>query len=131
MSQTARFLISSLLLAVALGLGVWVYPILTTPNPGEEITAQVFLKNDCGITDDAFMLFVPSTGKRIAFANKEVKLTIKSGEPLQLVASSTYPKIRYDGATEPAARRTTLNVQCNPSDFENSINRPLRNQFGG
>ena len=77
------------------------------------------------------MLFVPSTGKRIAFANKEVKLTIKSGEPLQLVASPTYPKIRYDGATEPAARRTTLNVQCNPSDFENSINRPLRNQFGG
>lgn len=123
--------LSLLFIGIVLALAIWVFTFFTTPKVGEVIEAQILLKNDCGITDDAFVLFVSSTGKRIAFTNGEIKLTVKANEPLRLVTSPSYPKIRYDGASEPAARKTTMIVQCNPSDFENSINRPLRNQFGG
>lgn len=131
MPKNLPMILTGVALAIILALGLWGYLILTAPKPGEIIEAHVFLENDCGLTDDAFALLVPSTGKRIAFANGEARVVVKAGEPLRLVTSPAYPKVRYDGFSEPATRRTTMVVQCNPSDFENSINRPLRSQFGG
>ena len=131
MSKNLPLLLTSLALVITLVIAALGLPILLKPKPGEMIKAHIFLENACGITDDAFVLLVPSSGKRIAFANGEIKLILKAGEPLRLIASPAYPKVRYDGYTEPAARNTTMTVQCNPSDFENSINNPLRKQFGG
>lgn len=131
MPANLRPLPLALFLALALALGFWGYPILTAPARSAQITAQIFLQNDCGITDDAFMVLVPATGKRSAFANRKATLIVTAGEPLQLITSPAYPKIRYDGTSTPAARQTVLNVQCDPANFENSINSPLRNQFGG
>lgn len=126
--------ISGVLTGVAMiaiiAAGAWMFVSIATKPQSGPITAQVVLENDCGISDNVFLLMIPSTGQKLAFVNRKLTVTVNEGEPLILVTSSRFPNVTYDGSAESAAENVQMTVQCDSADYESLLNRPLKDRFG-
>ncbi len=112
-------------------IGGWMFLDLMTRSENVSITASVELQNDCGIEDDVFVLLIPSTGKKLAFVNRKLTVVVKKGEALRLATSPRFPNVTYDGPSEPADSTVRITVECDSTDIENLLNRPLKDRFGG
>lgn len=129
MPNTSSAALTAAAMLLFIGFGVWMISILFNAPQPAQIKAQVVLKNDCGITDSAFLLLIPSTGKKIPFIDRKLTAIVTTGEPLLLAISPAFSHFVYDGSPEPAAPHVTMTVQCDSADYEGLLNRPLRDQF--
>lgn len=134
MDEELAALIKQMIIGAALAfgiiaLGIYAYSVMVAPAKGEIIVSKVTLKNPCEIDDSVFMLYLPKTGRRISFSNGTAEVKVKAGDPTRLVSSPAYPKVQYEGVDRKAARNLTLEVDCNPTDFERLFNRPMKDQF--
>jgi len=118
-------------LALMLGIYYVLIPSFSENlEPVEMIDVEIRLKNECSVTDAAFIVEAPQQRKRSKFFNGVAVMRLPDTAKVKLSVSPAFPDFTYDGVPELVSPNMVLVADCAVSPRLKSIFGAMKNKFG-
>ena len=118
-------------LALMLGIYYVLIPSFSENlEPVKFIDVKIRLKNECSVTDAAFIVEAPQQHKRSKFFNGVAVMRLPENAKVKLAVSPEFPDFTYDGMPEPVSPNMVLLADCGVSPRLKSIFGAMKDQFG-
>ena len=118
-------------LALMLGIYYVLIPSFSENlEPVKFIDVKIRLKNECSVTDDAFIVEAPQQRKSSKFFNGVVVMRLPENAKAKLSVSPAFPDFTYDGVPELVSPNMVLVADCGVSPRLKSIFGAMKDQFG-
>ena len=118
-------------LALMLGIYYVLIPSFSENlEPVEMIDVEIRLKNECSVTDAAFIVEAPRQRKRSKFFNGVAVMRLPEKARVKLSVSPEFPDFTYDGVPELVSPNMVLVADCGVSPRLKSIFDAMKDQFG-
>ena len=120
-------------LTLALMLGIYYVLIPSFSEnlePVKIIDVEIHLKNECSVTDAAFIVEAPQQRKRSKFFNGVAVMRLPENAKVKLSVSPAFPDFTYDGVPELVSPNMLLVADCGVSPRLKSIFGAMKDQFG-
>ena len=99
-------------------------------EPVKIIDVEIRLKNECSVTDAAFIVEAPQQRKRSKFFNGVAVMRLPENARVKLSVSPAFPDFTYDGVPELVSPKLVLVADCGVSPRLKSIFGAMKGQFG-
>jgi hypothetical protein len=97
----------------------------------QRITAEVQLKNRCGMPDTNFVVQDLKTRRSAPFSNGVARIDVIEGDYLELQLSARYTtEVTFNGVQQRASRRMTVIADCGVSERIQGTMDSMRDKFG-
>ena len=118
-------------LALMLGIYYALIPSFSENlKPLKIIDVEIHLKNECSVTDAAFIAEAPQQRKRSKFFNGVAVMRLPENAKVKLSVSPAFPDFTYDGVPEIVSPNMVLVADCGVSPRLKSIFGAMKDQFG-
>ncbi|MGB1866506.1 MAG: hypothetical protein ACPHK4_01560 [Candidatus Puniceispirillaceae bacterium] len=118
-------------LALMLGIYYVLIPSFSENlEPVKIIDVEIRLKNECSVTDAAFIVEAPQQRKRSKFFNGFAVMRLPENAKVKLSVSPAFPDFTYDGVPELVSPNMVLVADCGVSPRLKSIFGAMKDQFG-
>jgi hypothetical protein len=118
-------------LALMLGIYYLLIPSFSENlEPVKIIDVEIRLKNECSVTDAAFIVEAPQQRKRSKFFNGVAVMRLPENAKIKLSVSPAFPDFTYDGVPELVSPNMVLVADCAVSPRLKSIFGAMKDKFG-
>ena len=119
------------ILALMLGIYYLLIPSFSENlEPVKIIDVEIRLKNECSVTDAAFIAEAPQQRKHSKFFNGVAVMRLPENAIVKLSVSPAFPAFTYDGVPELVSPNMILVADCGVSPRLKSIFGAMKDQFG-